>query len=151
MSGVAILICLWAIRWGHGEIDWINREENSLWVNVGGEKGHYVMSLRERFGGRERGVGRLVLQDQPHVLEEIGKEIEKYRYDFFFTKQPVKTSTTGPTTNVSKSYIRVLKSAMISSFSKLMIIPESGASTYHAFLDLIMMDFNWGKKRTGKE
>lgn len=32
-----------------------------------------------------------------------------------------------------------------------MILPEQGASTYHALLDLTMMAFNSGMERTGKQ
>lgn len=70
--------------------------DNTLLVDVGGGKGHDIMAFKERFGTREKGVGRLVLQDQPHVLEEIGEGklgegIEKCGYDFF-TEQPVKST-----------------------------------------------------------
>ena len=74
-----------------------NEEVNTLLVDVGGGKGHDVMAFKQRFGGRGKGLGRLILQDQPHVLEEIGKGelgegIEKCGYDFF-TEQPVKSTS----------------------------------------------------------
>ncbi|KAF5874092.1 putative sterigmatocystin 8-o-methyltransferase protein [Botrytis fragariae] len=141
--------------------------DNALLVDVGGGKGHDVMAFKEKFGGRENGVGRLVLQDQPHVLEEIGKGelgegIEKCGYDFF-TEQPVKNSRIYFYHHILHDWsdykcleiLRVLKSAMKPNYSKLiiheMIVPESGASTYHALLDLTMMAFNGGTERTGKE
>ncbi|KAF7936649.1 uncharacterized protein EAE97_008015 [Botrytis byssoidea] len=118
--------------------------DNTFLVDVGGGKGHDIMAFKEKFGRREKGVGRLVLQDQPHVLEEIGEE----------STSITTFSTTGPTTNVSKSSV-FLKNAMKPNYSKLiiheMIVPESGASTYHALLDLTMMAFNGGIERTGKE
>ncbi|KAM3153506.1 O-methyltransferase penC [Botrytis cinerea] len=144
-----------------------NEEENTLLVDVGGGKGHDVMAFKQRFGGRGKGLGRLILQDQPHVLEEIGKGelgegIEKCGYDFF-TEQPVKNSRIYFYHHILHDWsdykcleiLRVLKSAMKPNYSKLiiheMIVPESGASTYHALLDLTMMAFNSGIERTGKE
>ncbi|TGO29904.1 hypothetical protein BPAE_0010g00660 [Botrytis paeoniae] len=141
--------------------------DNALLVDVGGGKGHDVMAFEKKFGGREKGVGRLVLQDQPHVLEEIGEGelgegIEKCGYDFF-TEQPVKNSRIYFYHHILHDWsdykcleiLRVLKSAMKPNYSKLiiheMIVPKSGASTYHALLDLTMMAFNGGIERTGKE
>ncbi|TGO35931.1 hypothetical protein BHYA_0140g00020 [Botrytis hyacinthi] len=141
--------------------------DNTLLVDVGGGKGHDIMAFEEKFGGREKRVGRLVLQDQHHVLEEIGEGelgegIEKCGYDFF-TEQPVKNSRIYFYHHILHDWsdykcleiLRVLKSAMKPNYSKLiiheMIMPESGASTYHALLDLTMMVFNGGIERTGKE
>ncbi|TGO13823.1 hypothetical protein BTUL_0063g00560 [Botrytis tulipae] len=168
-----ILIHLWEIRWGHGDIGWIGGRwrrgflrvegaDNTLLVDLGGGKGHDIMAFKEKFGRREKGVGRLVLQYQPHVLKEIGEGIEKCGYDFF-TEQPVKNSRIYCYHHILHDWsdykcleiLRVLKSAMKPNYSKLiiheMIVPESGASTYHALLDLTMMAFNGGIDRTGKE
>ncbi|KAF7901467.1 hypothetical protein EAF00_003688 [Botryotinia globosa] len=141
--------------------------DNTLLVDVGGGKGHDIMAFKEKFGRREKRVGRLVLQDQPHVLEEIGEGelgegIEKCGYDFF-TEQTVKNSRIYFYHHILHDWsdykcleiLRGLKSAMKPNYSKLiiheMILPESGASTYHALLDLTMMAFNGGIERTGKE
>ncbi|TGO50725.1 hypothetical protein BOTNAR_0382g00110 [Botryotinia narcissicola] len=141
--------------------------DNTLLVDVGGGKGHDVMAFKEKFERREKGVGRLVLQDQSHVLEEIGESeldegIEKCGYDFF-TEQPVKNSRIYFYHHILHDWsdykcleiLRILKSAMKPNYSKLIIhkiiVPESGASTYHALLDLTMMAFNGGIERTGKE
>ncbi|THV44535.1 hypothetical protein BGAL_0622g00010 [Botrytis galanthina] len=148
-------------------LEGVEGADNTLLVDVGGGKGHDIMAFKERFGTREKGVGRLVLQDQPHVLEkigegELGEGIEKCGYDFF-TEQPVKNSRIYFYHHILHDWsdykcleiLRVLKSAMKPNYSKLiiheMIVPESGASTYHALLDLTMMAFNGGIERTGKE
>ncbi|KAF7879941.1 uncharacterized protein EAF02_007578 [Botrytis sinoallii] len=133
-----------------------------MWV-----EGRVMMLWLLRRSLREGGMGRLVLLDQPHVLEEIGegelgKGVQKCGYDFF-TEQPVKNSRIYFYHHILHDWsdykcleiLRVLKSAMKPNYSKLiiheMIVPESGASTYHALLDLTMMAFNGGIERTGKE
>ena len=48
-----------------------------------------------------------------------------------------------------------VKTAMKPGYSKLliheMILPEQGASAFHAMLDLTMMIFNGGMERTGRQ
>lgn len=63
--------------------------EDALIVDVGGNKGHDLAEFRAKWPEAQ---GRLILQDQPHVLQEIESlhpTIEPTSHDFF-TEQPVK-------------------------------------------------------------
>jgi hypothetical protein len=69
------------------------KEEYPLIVDVGGGKGHDLQAFHEKFPGK----GRLILQDLPHVLEEIVEldpAIERMGYNFF-EPQPVKSRDSG--------------------------------------------------------
>lgn len=62
-----------------------------LIVDIGGNRGHDLQRLRDLFP-ETRGKGRLILQDQPHVLADIhdlDEDIVRMEYDFF-TPQPIK-------------------------------------------------------------
>lgn len=64
-------------------------EDAALLVDVGGSFGHNLAEFRAKFLDAP---GRLVLQDQPVVIEQIHElddKIEGEAYDFF-TKQPIK-------------------------------------------------------------
>ncbi|KAA8571902.1 hypothetical protein EYC84_001853 [Monilinia fructicola] len=132
-----------------------------LIVDVGGGKGHDIEAFNKKFPGR----GKLVLQDQQHVLDEIEEldpTIERVGYNFF-TPQPIKNARVYFYHHILHDWsdykcleiLQNLKEAMKPGYSKLlihdMILPEQGASTYHALLDLTMMAFNSGMERTGKQ
>lgn len=66
--------------------------ESALLVDIGGGKGHDLIAFVETFGKGEEGYDRqLVLQDLPHVLDDVGdfSGIRKMAHDFF-EEQPVK-------------------------------------------------------------
>ncbi|KAI9645579.1 hypothetical protein NHQ30_006321 [Ciborinia camelliae] len=133
----------------------------SLIVDVGGGKGHDIEAFNEMFPGR----GKLILQDQPHVLEdikEIHPAIERVGYDFF-TPQPIKNARVYFYHHILHDWsdykcleiLQALKQAMRPGYSKLLIheliLPEQGVSAHNALFDLTMMAFNSGMERTGKQ
>ena len=66
-----------------------DQEEAVLIVDVGGGRGHNLEALKKAFPNQH---GRLILQDQPQTIDEIGRQlpgIESMRYDFF-APQPIK-------------------------------------------------------------
>ncbi|EXU99898.1 O-methyltransferase [Metarhizium robertsii] len=117
------------------------RGQSAVLVDVGAGKGHDLMAFHEKYAGH----GRLVLQDSAAVTDHVknlSDEIEIMAHDFF-TEQPVR----GTVTILGK-----LRGAMLPGYSKLlihdMVIPERGASTFHAMRDMAMMAFNGGMERT---
>lgn len=69
-------------------IDGFRGDENDvLFVDIAGGRGHDLKSFQTKFPGAP---GRLVLEDQPHVIEEakVGGKIEKMSFDLF-KEQPV--------------------------------------------------------------
>lgn len=82
-------------------VDWFPVEERllnenydhntALLVDVGAGKGHDLVAFHSKYPG----MGRLVLQDLPNIIESMGQidpAIELMKYDFF-TKQPVISTT----------------------------------------------------------
>lgn len=66
-------------------------------VDVGGGRGHILRQIRESAPELK---GRFILQDQPGVIEDNGREIEKFGVEAmphdFFTPQPVKGTPPSP-------------------------------------------------------
>ncbi|KAI1283368.1 putative O-methyltransferase [Xylaria sp. FL0933] len=135
--------------------------DSVLLVDVGGGLGHDVLAFQTRYPN----AGRLVLQDLKSVTDEvegIDPRIEVMGYDFFEV-QPVEGARAyfyhhilhdWPDSKCLEILGRV-KQAMKPGYSKLllheMIMPEEGASTFHAVLDLAMMAFNSGMERTERQ
>ncbi|TQV91602.1 sterigmatocystin 8-O-methyltransferase [Cordyceps javanica] len=133
-----------------------------LLVDVGGGKGHDLLAFHEKYPGR----GRLVLQDldavTDHVRSAIDPAIEVMTYDFF-TKQPIKGARAYFYHHILHDWsdekcleiLDAVKGSMTAGYSKIllheMIVPEEGASTFHAMLDMTMMAFNAGMERTEKQ
>ncbi|KAI0384612.1 putative O-methyltransferase [Hypomontagnella monticulosa] len=134
-------------------------KDSALLVDVGAGKGHDLMAFRKRYPRQE---GRLILQDLAPVIDsirDIDSAIECMIYDFF-TGQPV----TGArayfyhhilhdwSDDICLDILKQVSMAMKPGYSKLllheMIIPERGASTFHAMLDMTMMAFNSGMERS---
>ncbi|KAK7750884.1 hypothetical protein SLS62_007147 [Diatrype stigma] len=135
--------------------------DSALLVDVGGGKGHDVLAFHEKYPRQ----GRLVLQDLAPVIEAIGTldhAIELMPYDFF-KSQPVKGARAYFYHHILHDWSDVkcmeilaqVKASMKPGYSKLllheMIIPEQGASTFHAMLDMTMMAFNSGMERTERQ
>ncbi|EPE27504.1 S-adenosyl-L-methionine-dependent methyltransferase [Glarea lozoyensis ATCC 20868] len=135
--------------------------EGALIVDVGGGRGHDVDAFRVKFPGS----GRLVVQDLRPVIEgieDLDVAIERQVYDFF-TPQPDVGARVYFYHHILHDWsdekcIEMLKSvrgAMKPGYSKLllheMIIPDVGASPFHAMLDLTMMTINGGMERTSKQ
>lgn len=85
-------------------VDWFPVEERllnedydhntALLVDVGAGRGHDLVAFHKKFPG----LGRLVLQDLPNIIESMGQidpAIELIKYDFF-TEQPVIGIITSP-------------------------------------------------------
>lgn len=64
-----------------------------LLIDLGGGRGHDLMAFRDKF---PKAQGRLILQDQPHVVEGaiLRDGVEGMGHDFF-TPQPIKGASTG--------------------------------------------------------
>ncbi|KAH9905815.1 putative O-methyltransferase [Xylariomycetidae sp. FL2044] len=134
-----------------------------LLVDVGAGKGHDLEAFHRKFPNQE---GRLVLQDLASVTDNINeslpRSIESMTYDFF-TEQPLKGARVYFYHHILHDWaddkcLRILeqvKAAMTPGYSKLllheMIIPEQGASTFHAMLDITMMAFNAGMERSERQ
>ncbi|KAF4635742.1 hypothetical protein G7Y89_g2347 [Cudoniella acicularis] len=131
-----------------------------LIVDVGAGKGHDLIEFNAKFPGH-----RLVLQDLPQVVDNLpvlDQAIESCVYDFF-TEQPLKGSRVYFYHHILHDWsdykcleiLSGLKSAMKPGYSLLllheMIVPEKGATAFHALLDLNMMALNSGMERTGKQ
>ncbi|ROW07069.1 hypothetical protein VPNG_06650 [Cytospora leucostoma] len=136
-------------------------QDSALLVDVGAGKGHDLAAFHDRFPHR----GRLVLQDMASVLdslEGIDPVIERMPHDFF-TEQPIKGARAYFLHHILHDWpdnkcldiLAQLKEALKPGYSKLllheMIIPEQGASTFYAMLDLTMMAFNAGMERTERQ
>ncbi|CAJ2504618.1 Uu.00g120120.m01.CDS01 [Anthostomella pinea] len=134
-------------------------KESALLVDVGAGRGHDLLAFQARYPKQE---GRLVLQDLAPIvdnLQDIDTSIECMTYDFF-TEQPVKGARSyfyhhilhDWSDKICLDILKQVKAAMKPGYSKLllheMIIPEQGASTFHAMLDMTMMAFNAGMERT---
>ncbi|KAI0184955.1 sterigmatocystin 8-O-methyltransferase [Xylaria flabelliformis] len=132
-------------------------QELPLLVDVGGGKGHDLLAFHEKYPAQ----GRLVLQDLATVIDGIQNinPIETVGYDFF-TEQPIRGARAyfyhhilhDWSDDICLEILKQVRNAMKPGYSKLliheMIIPEQGASKFHALLDLTMMTFNAGMERT---
>ncbi|KAI5921763.1 sterigmatocystin 8-O-methyltransferase [Camillea tinctor] len=154
-------------------VDWFPVEErlsnevtitdsSPLLVDVGGGKGQDLIAFRSKYPNLK---GRLILQDlEPTIsqIQNIDPAIELVAYDFF-TEQPVTGSRAYFYHHVLHDWsdfkcltiLEQVKKAMRPGYSKLllheMIVPERGASTFHAMFDLSMMAFNAGMERTERQ
>ncbi|OAA46423.1 O-methyltransferase, family 2 [Cordyceps fumosorosea ARSEF 2679] len=137
-------------------------DQAPLLVDVGGGKGHDLLAFHERYHGR----GKLVLQDLDSVTDSVKSTfdpaIDVVTYDFF-TVQPIKGARAYFYHHILHDWsdekcseiLEALKKSMAPGYSKLllheMIVPEEGASTFHAMLDMTMMAFNAGMERTERQ
>ncbi|KAI1770223.1 putative O-methyltransferase [Hypoxylon cercidicola] len=132
-----------------------------LLVDVGGGRGHDLLAFHEKYALK----GRLILQDLASVTDNIGDldpAIECMPYDFF-SPQPVEGARAYFYHHILHDWSDVkcmeilaqVKASMKPGYSRLliheMIIPEQGASTFHAMLDMSMMAFNSGMERTERQ
>ncbi|KAI0199349.1 putative O-methyltransferase [Astrocystis sublimbata] len=136
-------------------------DKSALLVDVGGGKGHDILAFHAKYPHQ----GRLVLQDLRSVTEnsnDLDPAIEVMEYDFF-TEQPVEGARAyfyhhilhDWSDPVCLDMLKRVKKAMRPGYSKLllheMIIPEQGASAFHAMLDMTIMAFNAGMERTERQ
>ncbi|KJZ79191.1 hypothetical protein HIM_01342 [Hirsutella minnesotensis 3608] len=135
--------------------------DTPLLVDVGAGKGHDLIAFHEKYPDK----GLLVLQDLSAVTDNLGDltpSIEVMTYDFF-TEQPVKGARAYFYHHILHDWsdekcleiLRPVRDAMKPGYSKLllheMLVPEQGASTFHAMLDITMMAFNSGMERTERQ
>ncbi|KAL2816629.1 o-methyltransferase [Aspergillus cavernicola] len=136
--------------------------ENALIVDVGGGKGRDLIAFHEKFPS----TGRLVLEDLPAVMEDLGKYgtvIEQVGYDFLTEQQPVKGARAYLCHHILHDWpdsycLRILggiASAMTPGYSKLLlhegIVPEQGACHFQAMSDIAAMVCNGGMERTRQQ
>ncbi|KAI1212409.1 putative O-methyltransferase [Annulohypoxylon truncatum] len=136
-------------------------KESALLVDVGAGKGHDLLAFHNKYPDQ----GLLVLQDLAAVtdnLEGLDPSIKPMAYDFF-AEQPVKGARAYFYHHILHDWsnekcleiLGQLKKAMKPGYSKLllheMIIPEQGASPFHAMLDMTMMTFNSGMERSARQ
>lgn len=129
-----------------------------LVVDVGGGNGHDL----EKFSGKFPGAGKLILQDQAHVLEsvkDLSPFIERIPLDFF-TEQPVKDARVYFCHHILHDWsddkcleiLRSIKSAMRPEYSKLllneMILPDTGCHPFAVDADMTMMVTTGGMERS---
>ncbi|ROV89818.1 hypothetical protein VMCG_09489 [Cytospora schulzeri] len=131
-----------------------------VFVDVGGNVGHYCASFKTRFPDVR---GRVILQDLPstlaHSLQTPGVEAQEHD---FFEPQPVKGAKFyhlgwilhNWNDEKSKQILHQIKSAMSAESVLLindMILPEAGVPTFAASLDLVMLGACASRERTMKE
>ncbi|OLN82370.1 Demethylsterigmatocystin 6-O-methyltransferase 8 [Colletotrichum chlorophyti] len=131
-------------------------------VDIGGSIGH---DLDEFCRKHPNAPGRHVLQDLPHVLDqvhEIDPKIEAMEYDFH-TEQPVKGARAyymhsvlhDWTDEVCKSILARVTAAMKPGYSKLLVnenvLPPTGANWQTTALDLMMMTLFSSRERTEEQ
>ncbi|KAI0839341.1 sterigmatocystin 8-O-methyltransferase [Hypoxylon sp. FL0890] len=136
-------------------------KKSTLLVDVGAGKGHDLTAFYNKFPDQ----GTLVLQDLAAVTASVrglDPSIELMTYDFF-TEQPVKGARAYFYHHILHDWsdqkcleiLEQVTKAMKPRYSKLllheMIIPDQGASTFHAMLDMTMMAFNAGMERTERQ
>ncbi|RAL01220.1 O-methyltransferase [Aspergillus ibericus CBS 121593] len=132
-------------------------------VDVGGGRGHILRQLKQNLAGLP---GRYILQDREMVIADNGSEmetdgIEPMAHDFF-EAQPVKGALVYFVRRVLHDWpdeevrqiLEHLAGAMDRDKSRILItetiIPEVGATTTNAYMDLTMMTFG-GRERTVKD
>ncbi|KAL4819599.1 S-adenosyl-L-methionine-dependent methyltransferase [Aspergillus spinulosporus] len=123
-------------------------DENVFMVDIGGNEGHDLLWLRERYPYFQ---GRLILQDLPTVVagKEIqleGKGIEVMEYSFF-EQQPVKDSVC----------LQILENTVcaMGPDSRILIVdfvlPDMDTTLFQASLDIQMMCLGSGIERSRSE
>ncbi|KAI4182951.1 MAG: hypothetical protein L6R41_005685 [Letrouitia leprolyta] len=141
---------------GHGE-------SNILLVDVGGNRGHDLINLRNKHPGLQ---GRMILQDLPDVIahtffdQEDG--IEAVPHDFF-QRQPIQHARAynfraifhdWPDSSCRQILIHTA-AAMKPDYSKLLIsefvLPDSDTALFPATLDIQMMGLHAGMERSERQ
>ncbi|GAW14649.1 hypothetical protein ANO14919_040520 [Xylariales sp. No.14919] len=131
-----------------------------VWVDIGGNVGHYCRLFKERF---PEVPGRVILQDIPLTIEKALRTpgVENMSHDFF-EEQPIKGSKYYYLGGVlhnwndekSTQILRQIKLAMTAESVLLindMVVPDSKVPAWAAFLDIMMMAFCGAQERTTKE
>ncbi|KAL5376259.1 hypothetical protein DPSP01_010611 [Paraphaeosphaeria sporulosa] len=139
---------------------WNPSAEEALFVDVGGNVGHYCALFKGQF---PQLAGRIVLEDLPdtlnHALPTPG--VEKLGHDFF-QPQPIKGAKFyhlgwilhNWSDEKAKNILRQIKTAMAPHSVLLindMILPDSGAPPFATALDLVMLGACGSLERTGQQ
>ncbi|KAL9086393.1 MAG: hypothetical protein Q9165_007179 [Trypethelium subeluteriae] len=131
-----------------------------VFVDVGGNVGHYCALFKHRFPAVP---GRVILQDLPHSLAQALQTpgVEAVAHDFF-EPQPLKGARFyhlgwilhNWSDEKAKHILRQIRSAMGDQSMLLindMILPETEVPAFAAALDLVMLGGCGGRERTMKE
>ncbi|KAI9739069.1 MAG: hypothetical protein M1834_007281 [Cirrosporium novae-zelandiae] len=134
-------------------------DKDVLLVDIGGSRGHDLATFRARF---KTIPGRLILQDQPHVIdaiEALDEKIERQKHDFF-TPEPIEGARAyymkfilhDWSDEYSIPILRNIATAMRKGYSKLIIeefvLPDEKCPELSAMWDLIVMNFISGMERS---
>ncbi|KAJ5180401.1 S-adenosyl-L-methionine-dependent methyltransferase [Penicillium capsulatum] len=136
-----------------------NSSDPALLIDIGGSYGHDLEEFHQKFPNAP---GRLVLQDLPHVLDQITRLDETIHRmpHSFLTPQPVKGARAYYLHQIMHDYpdercveiVEQIKSAMTPGYSRLLInehiIPPTKASWEATYLDLYMMVMLSARERT---
>ncbi|MCJ1396940.1 hypothetical protein MMC11_000132 [Xylographa trunciseda] len=123
--------------------------EATMFVDIGGALGSEVVALKQKHPNCP---GRLILEDLPHVVEQVGKSdtMEAIPYDMF-TPQPIKGARVYYLRNVlhdwtddkCREILRNVSAAMTPGYSKILInewvVSEQHPTSFMTIMDLTMM------------
>ncbi|CAF9905192.1 MAG: hypothetical protein HETSPECPRED_004907 [Heterodermia speciosa] len=135
------------------------KQDQPLFLDVGGGSGHQAIRLVERFPELE---GRVIVQDiQSDTASLRHERVEFMRHDFF-EAQPIKGAKIYYLRNIIHSWssdqailiLQRLKEAMVPNSVILideMILPDTGAHFHAAQLDIMMMIILGAVERTEKD
>ncbi|KAI1181015.1 S-adenosyl-L-methionine-dependent methyltransferase [Nemania sp. FL0916] len=133
--------------------------DSTLLIDIGGGEGHDIAEFHKRYPSAP---GRLILQDQPPVIDsiqELTPKVERQKYDFF-QEQPIKGARCYYFRSIFHDWpdaecVKILKNtaaAMKPGYSKLLmsefVLPSNNTPLYPALLDINMMAVLNGMERT---
>ncbi|MCJ1318452.1 hypothetical protein MMC15_003780 [Xylographa vitiligo] len=121
----------------------------TMFIDIGGALGSEVVALKQKY---PHCPGRLILEDLPHVVEQVGKTdtMEAIPYDMF-TPQPIKGARVYYFRNVLHDWtdekccevLRTVSAAMTPGYSKILInewvVSEQHPTSFMTIMDLTMM------------
>ncbi|KAK2810972.1 hypothetical protein FQN50_002564 [Emmonsiellopsis sp. PD_5] len=138
-------------------------DDAAFLVDVGGSLGHDLMEFHSKWSNAP---GKLILQDQPHVIEEAKQKADEYIETMvhdFFTEQPVKGARAYYMHSILHDWpdevgvkiLEQLAAAMRPGYSKILInenvIPSTDAYWESTALDIVMMSLFSSQERTEKQ
>ncbi|KAI9757584.1 MAG: hypothetical protein M4579_003396 [Chaenotheca gracillima] len=128
-----------------------------LFVDVGGGRGHEAKAVKTEY---PHAPGRIVLQDLPHVVEDVrDNSIEVAKYNFF-EPQPLQGARAYFLSNILHNWcdeeslviLRNLAAAMTPKYSKLLIadliLPNTGCTDRAVGMDIGMLVLHSGTQRS---
>ena len=136
-------------------------KDDVLLVDIGGGIGHDLLAFKARY---PKLLGRLVLQELPHVIDSVtdtSESIELVKYDFF-TPQPLRNARVYYLRSVlhdwpdfyCRKILNNIASAMGAASRLLLnecILAKTGTELFPAQLDISMMMHHGSMERTRKQ